>query len=610
MGINNLPIITASTVQVSHVNDIILAMKGDFVGRNSATGAVQAYQSLGTQVIPWGDIYATGLNISGQPINFDFITTSPNRIVSGQTRTTSGQPDFIRADGTALTAVIEGAITDLVVVIEGTSVTVSTDISLTSLTAAPATNNTALVNEPSYAAEDYTKYAGEQKNILNIDAAASEWTSRAGEIIAYKVGASTEIAFGYLKSSTEIVNCYRGFFFDDNGDPLVRNTLSNNDTLTILSLGWVYADNSGTTGAVGYTTPIVSSVEPSSPATGDYWYDLVDNKWMIYSGAAYVDANRVLIGLVVNDTTSCIASRSFDFDEGFTNLIDIDLIVESATQVRTSNLKPAVNCYGTNFEYGYKPLVWDITTDRETGVSETADTVYYLYLTDDGEPKISDIFPYKRDDLKGFYHPYNNWRYAGRIFNDSSSDIIFTGNHEVKDENRFLISSIDITTPVSEVEFINLDYIPFQLIPNEKEILYLEFEVFNVDTSTASSSLLTQWSENNGAVYKTGGSDYYYYALPNTVSWTNASYVILSDSGYNNKNGLYKIHGTYEVDIASKTTKLEGYYENIGVAGTDNSQIFAKGYESGNGIDMNAFKVYVSVGNIDSGRMTLYGVLK
>ncbi len=562
MGINNLPIITASTIQVSHINDIIIALKGDFVGRNSATGAVQAGQSLGTITIPWGTIYGTALNIGGNPINLDLITTTPNRIVSGQTRTTSALGDFIRADGTALTAVIEGATTDLIVVVNGTSVTFSTDVSVTSLVAAPAANNTALVNEPSYAAEDFTKYAGEQKNTLNIDTAGSEWTSRVGQFIAFKVGASSEIAFGYLKSATEIVNCYRGWFFDDNGDPIVRNTLSNNDTLTILSLGWIFAQNTGTTADDTYITPTISGKEPTSPAAGDYWYDVNSNEWMIYSGGNFISSNSTLIGLVVNDTTSCIASRSFDFDNGFQDTLDIDLIVESATQVRTSNANAAINVYGNEFNLGYEPFVWDITADRESGVSETASTVYYLYTTEEGKPKISTEYPQQRDDLKGFYHPYNSWRYAGRALNDSSSDIALALNFELYEQKDVTISETEITSYVASVAFINLDYIPFQLIPKEKEveIEFLEFILRDILADSGSNKyIVMQCSGNNGSTYRTS-SDYQFYPLPAADPvYSTADYVYVggaTDAIYGTINS--KIFNMYDDDLQKF---IKSYYQ-------------------------------------------------
>jgi len=66
----------------------------------------------------------------------------------------------------------------------------------------------------------------------------------------------------------------------------------------------------------------------------------------------------------------------------------------------------------------------DITTDRDTGVVETADTRYFLYLTNLLLPKISDVAPYDREeDLKGWYHPHKPWRCIGTTHNDGSSDL-------------------------------------------------------------------------------------------------------------------------------------------------------------------------------------------
>jgi len=48
--------------------------------------------------------------------------------------------------------------------------------------------------------------------------------------------------------------------------------------------------------------------------------------------------------------------------------------------------------------------------------------MYYLYLTENGQRMISPIKYYERPDLQGKYHPYNTWRYVGRVLNDGSSN--------------------------------------------------------------------------------------------------------------------------------------------------------------------------------------------
>jgi len=68
-------------------------------------------------------------------------------------------------------------------------------------------------------------------------------------------------------------------------------------------------------------------------------------------------------------------------------------------------------------------LSWNITTDLESGLVESSDTVYYLYLSGQGERIISEEKPYLRKDLKGLYHPYHTWRSVGVFFNDGSNDV-------------------------------------------------------------------------------------------------------------------------------------------------------------------------------------------
>jgi hypothetical protein len=59
--------------------------------------------------------------------------------------------------------------------------------------------------------------------------------------------------------------------------------------------------------------------------------------------------------------------------------------------------------------------------------TEQASTMYYLYISDEGETIISDISPYFRAELRGEYHPHNPWRCVGLAFNDGSSDIRSAG---------------------------------------------------------------------------------------------------------------------------------------------------------------------------------------
>jgi len=400
-------------------NDIHLALQGDHVPRNSSGAPEDEAGNLGRADLRWDSVYANSLVLSGQTLDPNLIDVPANRIISGATRTDSLQPDFIRADGTAATATILASAVDLRVVINNLPVTANTDIVKTGLTTAPSTNNTCLINESAWSGQYNTRFAGEENNILPIDNAGSEITDRVGQYICLK--ATNEYIFGYLKSATELTNCYRGYFFDDAGEPIVREALSDNDTLTLMSLGWVFLSNAGNSVDVSYRSPVYSYATPAASleVVGNYWYDLDDSKWKRWNGSIWEIVNRTLIGLVVVDGTACVASRSFDSYALRDDLLtfEVEKLTNSTARIRQG--RGEVYVYNKKLNFEYSNLQWDMATDLETGLTEQTDLTYYLYITEKGELKISDKRPYNRKDLKGFYHPYHSWRCVGSAVNKS-----------------------------------------------------------------------------------------------------------------------------------------------------------------------------------------------
>jgi hypothetical protein len=97
-------------------NDLRSALIGNFVPRNASTGVVDnSAPDLGALIYPWGNLYASGLVINGVAIDFTTVTGIPNSIKSGQTRTTSDFPDFIRATGSTNSFTLLASAVNLVV---------------------------------------------------------------------------------------------------------------------------------------------------------------------------------------------------------------------------------------------------------------------------------------------------------------------------------------------------------------------------------------------------------------------------------------------------------------------------------------------------------------
>lgn len=433
MGLNTLNNRSSGeTITANFFNDVHQAMNGDFVGRNSS-GVPTASQNLGTAGVPWGTLRASSLILNGNAVDTSSIVAPANRVVSGKTRATAGSnlPMYLVPDGAALEADLDASPTNLVVVINGSTVTFSTDATKTGLTAAPTVNNTALVNDTAAADQFDTKYWGEsnhRKSII-IDTVGSEISALVGKWAAFKIaGVTDEYFLAYVKSATELSNCWRGFFYDSSLAPIKPTGFSNNDTITLMKLTWWFAENDGSTIDVSYNNPTWSFTSPSSPVTGDYWYNLSTSQWNRYNGSTFQVINRTFIGWTIQDGTACVGARCVDFYADFS--ADNTLKVEEATNeiVRAIDAEATVSVAGTEINFGHDRPTWNITTDLAASsdmfdATEQASRLYWLYLKQNGDTVISDISPFIRPDLKGRYHRYNMWRCVGWFYNDASSDI-------------------------------------------------------------------------------------------------------------------------------------------------------------------------------------------
>lgn len=248
-------------------NDFRSTVIGNFLPRDPSSGVLGSEPDLGSAIYPWGNIYGSGLVINGTQIDVSTFIGTSNVIISGQTRTTSILPDFIRANGAAPSFEIQALNTNLVLNINDKSTIVETNITVGGLVTAPVSNNTCLVNDPNLLL--FSDIQGEDFTTIFIDNAGSEITNRIGQYITLQNG--SEYMFAYVKSATELTNVYRGYYFDNTGTPIERNTLADNDVLTLMSTGWVFIEDDGFTVDVSYRTPIYSSQEPQAPQIGDYW---------------------------------------------------------------------------------------------------------------------------------------------------------------------------------------------------------------------------------------------------------------------------------------------------------------------------------------------------
>ena len=587
MGTTNISAVKSSgdVQDESWYNDFRSALIGAVVGRNPSTGVVASGQDIGSAVTPWGALYATSLVIGGSTVDLGSLTGAANAILSGQIASTSIRPDFLRAAGSAATVTVEGATTSLVLNIDGTSTTIAADLAETSLTVAPSSNNTALVDDTALTGQESSKWQGEDGTIITIDTVGTEISNRVGQYAVFKT--STEYLLAYIESATELSNVYRGYFLNSSGVPLERVALSNNDTLTIMSGGWVFVEDDSLTVDVTYTSPIYSVTEPSSPATGDYWFDLVAGKWKRYGGSAFAEVNRIPIGIAVVDETNCIASRSFDLNKVFNSDNPVATKYISTTVISAVEFDFDISVYGTSVNTRHTEIEWDIATDLESGVSEGASTTYFAYITETGKPVLSDKKPYDlRGSLKGWYHPYNSWRAIGYIFNDGSSDFEATTLFNYYAENVLNMSeqgisnirAMDLQTPVADRFFYYTSGIAAALTT------LTSFARTLLDDSSASAMRDTLGVQNNSQTFTASGT----WTKP--ASGTFAKVQVWGagggaggPSGAGGGGGSYKEHTFRMSDLASSYSVTIGAGGAGGGGGSSSFGTLLYGYGGGAG---------------------------
>jgi hypothetical protein len=379
----------------------------------------------------WYD--APNISLADAKSSIDQVVLIPNnRIISGAVRSASNNfPAFLEPGVSTTTVTLKAATTDFVVSIEGTQYTEDADVAASSLLTAPSTNNTALVNNADFSDQEWTSRVGEfGARPLDYDTAGSEITSLDGKFAGFKIndGSTDEYFIAQIdNTNSQLINARRGFFLTGVDTPVNRVNIANNDTITLMKLTWLYYTTAGGLVPV-YTNPTYGQ-RPSSPAAGDYHFNQVTDKWETFSSGVWADANATLVGVCIQDDTNCVAARPFDYFDFYNELNTVSLEIKSTTVARMSELGGRISVAGNEYQYNYGQLEWDITADRDSGVSESASTYYTLYVKDTGQEVISDVYPYFRPDLNGWYHPFAPWRSVGEIFNDSSSDITALSDH-------------------------------------------------------------------------------------------------------------------------------------------------------------------------------------
>lgn len=348
----------------------------------------------------------------------------------------NGQPQFLQADGGSQNVNLLATGTEFVYKVAGVNYSVNLDDSLT-LDAGPAAANDEGTIYDGGGEFSVGQWAGESKGSpIPLASVGTEITSRRGSISLFRVQSQQEYLIGiplYNGVRDELMNCIRGFFFNSSLAN-ARVNLTSSNKVEILKLHWIFIN---TTGTLLKTTlvPLVQANTPSGPSTNQYWFDLNENIWKRYDGAQWVDSEAALIGFAgVDASNNCICARSIDFIAEYSHQCDLSL-EKMTDSIVIATRAGFISNYGVQANLYSRIITWDMSTDRDTGISESSDTIYYCYIDSNFQPKISNFPPHDRQtDLKGWYHPFKPWRCIGGFLNDSSSNIdkVFTLSNETQ----------------------------------------------------------------------------------------------------------------------------------------------------------------------------------
>ena len=415
MGENTLATRSNTTITADWFNDIKTALDVDHVPRNASGVATDQAGSLGTSALTWLNAYVQNLFVGGNQIDTSDLVKRADRIISGKA-TANGYPDFLEEAGAAagLTATLEATATDFVASINSTSVTVTSDTDFTGLTAAPSSNNTCQVDDGDLSDQAETKVLGELDGaVLPIKTIGSEISSLDGTIGAFLKGSEVFLA-EIDTTNTQLKPIYRGWAKTD------RETLANNDTLTLLKVNTLMLKNDGIAKVASVSYPATVTTSPASSSAGLNYIEREANRHA-YDTGAVIDYDYMVVGWAVCDDTDCLYVQEYDFDLIWDDSKTLDYKVKDSTTV-TIRRNSQISINGQSIEF-FENVDLTQAANMDGGESIAADTIFYIYVDETGAGVFSSVTPRPFDPFKrGLYHPQKYFRAVGIVYTDGSNN--------------------------------------------------------------------------------------------------------------------------------------------------------------------------------------------
>lgn len=354
--------------------------------------------------------------------------TFANRIISGQTTGNSSQLHVLFPQGSASFVLSASAVTPFQYQILGAPYSITASVTVSGLSLAPTSNNFCGITQPPYngtlatastitpvpLGQQWTQMWGMFGSTISVTTMGSNIANLVGKLATFQDTSSTEFFLANVASTVALTNAWRGYFFGTT-TASTAGPMTTGDSIQLMQTVWVYA-NTAASVQIGTTNPTISTAQPTSPANGDYWYNLNTNAWMTFTSTQWVTAYATLIGITALNTVGCVAARTFNayVAPSSVNTLRPNFTPNSTSQVITGNLFSQVAVNGTLNAFQTSTPVWDFTVNMQTGFSVSPGQTY-LYMTENGSPVMSPLVPLSRADLLGYYHPQETWRALGSV---------------------------------------------------------------------------------------------------------------------------------------------------------------------------------------------------
>jgi hypothetical protein len=365
------------------------------------------------------------------------------RIVSGATTGTSSQVVALfptGGTGTAAGVVLSAATIPFVYYINGTSYQVSSNVTISGLGLSSGTGTTsqcflfAADSGTTVSAQQFTRGWGMYGTQIPIGNVGSNILALAGngKIAGFSTtGASTEYFLASVNSTSSggiytLGDAWRGCMWNNAAawapaTGLVCGATPGTSTITLLNTAWIFINTSGQL-LVTYNNPTVAAIAPTGASGGDYWFNLSNTAWMTFNSVTWTTAAATLIGVSMQSTNACVATRTFDSYISSDSLNNISLNKATNTVIQANDVFSQVAIFGNTNKFQTTRPSWNSSTNLDAGVTLSPSTTYFMYMEQTGQPVISDQYPLKRGDLKGLYHPRETWRCLGSADTDSNTN--------------------------------------------------------------------------------------------------------------------------------------------------------------------------------------------